>query len=201
MKRSAVLTLGMLGIASFATIGVIAALASSAQVKEARPREVTIRRDPGPCPPITITSPSPLPPATVGGDYHYKIEASGGLAPVKFGQYQSDPATGAIKAFMPDSHDPIGPYTAEQMNLYAGDADLYYWAGTPGYTGPPVRPSNPANKYWKLDGLYLRSSTGEIIGQPKMSGHFEILIVAVDKCNSPTHDTLVWKYFHLEITQ
>lgn len=204
MRRSAHLSMGILVIVFLAAIGAVVSLALPQEVRQIKPKTANakLNRDPCPGPQIVITTPSPLPPATVGGDYHAKIEATGGLPPVKFGQYQSDPNTGTIKAFMPGSFDDIGPYLAAQTNLYSGDADLYYFAGIkPSYSGPAPAPWDSANLYKKLDGLYIRSSTGEIFGQPKMSGHFEILIVALDKCNTATRDTKTWKYFHLEITQ
>jgi|GEM_PF-4942130 len=167
-----------------------------------KPKTGKTMRDPCPGPPLVITTPSPLPPATVGGDYHVKIEATGGVPPVKFGQYQSDPKTGMIKAFMPTSFDDIGPYLSRQTNLSAYDADLYYFAGTkPSYSRPPPAPWDSANLYKKLDGPYIRSVTGEIFGQPKMSGHFDILIVVLDRCTKGNANFMTWKHLHLEITQ
>jgi hypothetical protein len=201
--RKPIVAAGIAILSSLAIMGLVAALASPQQVRQMRSKADRAFRDPCPGPQIVITTSSPLPPGKVGGDYYAKIETEGGVPPVKFGQYQSDPATGVIKAFMPDSFDSIGPYLAAQKNLYSGDADLYYFAGLrPGYSGPPVSPWNSANIYNKLDGLYIRSSTGEIFGQPKLSGHFEILIVALDKCTRlPTADWRTWKYLHLEITE
>lgn len=203
MKKGQVLALGILVISSVAIIVVISALASSPIAQEQLKQQLqkAKRRIDSPCTGdfIKIMSPSPLPSASVGADYSYQLEAVGGNGPIKFGQYQSDPVDGTIKAFMPLKKDSIGVEPGDQF--YSGDMDLYYWAGTPGYSGPPVDPWNAANKYWKLDGLYLRP-TGEIFGQPKVSGHFEILIVATIFCpEQPQDPWMTWKYFHLEITE